>query len=213
MRTFTAITLLFFALAFAAQGSPLILEEYGNSYSGSNLIQSITGQTDLDGWILEVGTWSYDFSEGSFKGTILHNSDYSVVRNMWSQYSFSTSSWGTWVRGTLGSLWFSTWWSEGVARTMWESGEYNADITAEGEPVRWGSNWWTEILISFSDWGSAGGNTDTGESWQLSGFSQTLDERSGGGSWSSTPSETPEPATWALVGGVLLALARKKKLI
>ena len=188
-----------------------MLEEYENSYSGSYLAQIVSGEITLDGWKLEVGTWSYDFSEGNFRGSILHDPDYTIVRNKWSDYSFSTSSWGTWVRGTLGSRWFSTWWSEGVARTLWESGDYNADITAEGEPVRWGSNWWTEILISFSDWGSAGGNTDTGESWQLSGFSQSLDERSGGGSWSN-PAQTPEPATWTLIAGGLIGIAMRKRI-
>lgn len=200
-----------FALALSAQGGFLTYEEYGNSYSGSSLIQSVTGQTTLDGWILEVGTWSYDFSEGNFRGTIHHSSDYAFVRNQWSDYSFSTSSWGKWVRGTLGSNWFSTWWSKGVARTMWESGEYNADLDPDGLPIQWGSNWWTEVLISFSDWGTQWYNGDTGEIWALSGFSQTLNELSGGGSWQS-PSQTPEPSTWMLLAGGLLAIIARKKI-
>jgi hypothetical protein len=93
---------------------------------------------------------------------------------------------------------------------MWENGNYNTDITAEGEPVQWGSNWWKEVLISFSDWGSAGGNTETGESWQISDFNQVLTGQSGGGEWQN-PAQTPEPATWVLIAAGLIGLAAKKK--
>lgn len=209
MKNAVSVAALSFALAISAQGSPLNFETYESTYSNQYSSHSTEGYTSPDGWLITTGTWDYQSSEGRFYWEGLHNADYSYTRNWWTDYSFSTTSAGTWVYGARGDSWFNAWHTTGESREFWENGEYNSDLLANGDVFRWGSNAFTEVLMFFSDSGAQGYNAEANHFWQESHFDQIYSTNWGGGSWND-PTPTPEPSTLLLFAGGLLGVAVKK---
>lgn len=210
MKKIGLAIVLTFVLAISAQGAMLTFETYENTYLNNYFKQNTDSYTSPDGWLITIGDWNYQSSNGRFYWEGLHDADYSFVRNRWDDYSFWTSSSGVWIYGVLGNSWFYTWFNSGNSREFWEDGEYNADPLPDGWVFRWGYNAFTEILVSFTDTGSRGYNADIDHYWEVSYFDQVYEVNFGGGEWSD-PTPTPEPSTLLLLAGGLIALGAWRK--